>query len=1779
MSYVSYSNTVTPKTGSAQVSLTSTQTKAYVSFFYQKSQSITGDFDVIPTTISYRDSFTLHPRDFELQGCTYISHSFKIERGITWIGPDVYGQTTDSVYTYSTYPSIIGVGTHNVSMKIKTSCGEQWVGPKTLTVTGPSLNNPPEFTIAFVDPARPTVPVHEAIEGTVLNLVVIQDPSVPTPTDPDGDNLYFDEFFFASSDSQWIQSLPGKYTPVPWGMYSIKMDTSGVHNISAQIHDVWGLSAQASTYIQVRPENPIPVARCPATVIENHAVPASAFDASGSYSPVSGRSINHGRDEWTNKLTSYTNGTDHDITVQVSLHVYDTKGLKSLNQSTCTIIVKPDLPPVAKLDVPPLGIRNEPTVILNKSYSPDGDEIVKAEYQYKYDARNNGFADDSWQTVIGRLDKLTINPGKVGKYLFYVKVTEEFGRWGDTLGTVQTSLTLDIVNNAPEVSFEVEGKNPQPDLNPSTTIRPEVMINWPVYITNDTKEVYNKNYLWQAVGGSLVSGEGRNFGSSRTYTYSESSNYDTFLKTFDMNNNGFGNNRLSPWRAATRFNTGMTDLLINKNGTHIQFDHGTSQIRSNKKYLYFDEKQYLNGKVITTLYALDPKKVSPQESYMDSSNFNLLYRYTNGSPYVFTKTLPGTYFIDKWELADQYIYIQNNDAFTVLDARTGAEVATKNAADMGLSNTANGVSNWTVSHANGNKIMVRRDNNSNQNTTWTTQWREVGPDLSVAEKPDWLIPASRSSIQGLNLVYKVLLPIYTDPAGAVYTYQGYASTGPSNTYFRDMSVTKYNADMSLAWRQYLTAAGEPGYTGQDINGGGSSITRYSGFAMNPFNNEITASNYEYPNTYFTVLNASDGTPKSRMAQNGMTIPTYRFGTDGDTPYTMDWNGNYVAGANKSMTADGYTTDFEIDKGMGDCGTKPVNIYDQNGALIAQNGSGCNWGNGGQIMGEYFGDGAFFYVQYEAARDQPSLGVAIGTPTTTPLVKKTFTNGQYVSDLSLNDVEMKFNLRMEDIDYDREMAGFSFRMQDTRNRYAVETDGHVFNLVKYVNGAPTVLRAGSYPFESNKSYALRIKTVGSQIDVFLNNIPILTAADGSYAEGRFGYFSDKAYVVFSAFTYKAIQNKIEWSDSYAIWDAGTATAEAAYHNIQFLDPEGDPKAGSYQWSIQHTPRFINNQGVSAMNGQTFSSERLTFDKVGDYIVTLRAKDDPHPSYLYSDMTFDEYRKNSNPFAKRVTVHRRPVSQFMVVPAADGKLIWTDSSYDPDRYISPDNYSTEPSTIDYRATRGILEKKFYYAAPSGSIVYEKLVTPQERGLYEIGMAVKDEYGAWSDYTVISLDISTIPTPNTPPVPGFTTSYVNTFRNVPVVMDSRAYDAEDGGRENLPHAYYIRNMTTGDGELLQSTSRTFWSKVFNTLGTFNIRQVVQDSAGAEAQYNGQVTIYNQIPQARITVPESTDQNNPAKLTEFRPAFQWNYADADGDLQTRYQLQIFKYGGELYRDTDIKPGRELSWRPTVDLPEHVYMYVIIRVYDGYDWSNWSDPKYFYIETNRPPAADFDWTPKPVYEGDSIRISHTIDDPDLDTLQVIYIVKDPEGGSQTFNSFLNSPYGHTGPGFRGDKAGKYKVELTVQDGQAPPVVVRKDIPVLPLDVKGQVMHTDLWDQRRREYNMNQNGDADSPRGYEVFWAGEKFVLHAQTTDTVTTTQANTVEVTMNGFTTHLDAANARRTSWSGSMWDESFEKLEDGPLTFTFTSTYNNGTMKTDYVTVTVAGNVQQTVGIHRRN
>ncbi|KGE19021.1 hypothetical protein [Paenibacillus wynnii] len=144
----------------------------------------------------------------------------------------------------------------------------------------------------------------------------------------------------------------------------------------------------------------------------------------------------------------------------------------------------------------------------------------------------------------------------------------------------------------------------------------------------------------------------------------------------------------------------------------------------------------------------------------------------------------------------------------------------------------------------------------------------------------------------------------------------------------------------------------------------------------------------------------------------------------------------------------------------------------------------------------------------------------------------------------------------------------------------------------------------------------------------------------------------------------------------------------------------------------------------------------------------------------------------------------------------------------------------------------------------------------------------------------------------------------------------------------------------------------------------------------------------------------------------------------------------------------------------------------------------------------------------------------------------------------------------------KYAVEVEVFDGyEWSSISPRKYFMVNLLTIQGGVKHTTEWNDNRIGYNLKKSGNPDNPRGYNVFWAGERFILQADTTGL-----PDTVEVTMpGGYHTQLSATSGAKTLWTGELYDPSFENLPNGPISFTFTA-QNAFSTKVDTVTVTIS-------------
>ncbi|MEF3304217.1 PKD domain-containing protein [Paenibacillus sp. GYB003] len=1872
---------------------------------------IDGDFDIIPNTINYRDPFDIVPKNITvtIPGCTYTKHEFQFSRaGKVDRSPDVNGKTRTLTMTYEMYKYLpaIAVGTVDVSLKIHTTCGETgWIKTKPLTVVN-SGNLPPTLEIKWFKRGDRSTPVTQVIQGQPVDLVLVD------TNDPDGDTVTWN-WDFAGSSSSWIRSLPSKYgfgtKELDYNNISTA-DVTGSHSIWAYASDGMGGTGSASATLNVLAPAPIPVIKGPSQVVQNRPLP-QPFDSSASYSPV-GRSIDHSKDEWGNKRATYPTPGDEIITLWVT----DSAGLRSEGFASHTLKVIPDKPPIAVLNVPPFGLRNQTFDIFNNSYSEDGDTIVSAEYKYKYDSNNNGFADDPWQTLSGDLTKTELRPTKVGKYLFYTKVCEDWGACGDTSAQAYVGLTLDVTNLAPEVSFDISGKNEQPPLNPSIPFSPSTILGWPLYETNTNNQVTNKNYMWAAADGKLKAGLGKGLEfyypntKSKSYPGAPSDMYPIFNPFSD---GGFGPNGISPYKGilpGTRdASRGQPLLLPPKVGgkyvvktpidpttplTPIEFMNQNTPIQSTKTHIYFWGGGDANYNIKGTLFAYNKSRIPKYRSATKMV----------GDGWSYTATLEHYWDdgVNPYDLA----FPENGGTAIDLAFPKKAILYKGGGYYDGWRNESPSITKFGTQLA-GDKILVPYMARYSTECTWSdgsdgdgSYWCSYEdpiyaiaqfdalngsliddgrshpiPSVKVKGPNPWLdqiyignVPAnvimSTSYLtirtRGNNLLF--LSSGYSSgdyyleltPAGDVVTSGMFSQPsiplyGFKKTYKNNINgqwVTDNTArDYDCRW---VGPVGNPFAGGVYDDEGNPIVYRQVKcfYPNGPSNGEIFdhEHNPNQPSGLYVVkfdlatgqviVSAKLGGQQSNYSQLGpwdqpeendalmaynpftMTVYTRSFSvyycngcTSGElTTYyeavSLDGSGAKWGGPQLSYMFRNWQSPFYMTPtgatGSGWCAytaSGTCERYDwHNDKFISERSQGG--GGGGSysatktrsfIYGQFVGDG--IYLSMYGGHDQSGCSgcSAQGYSTSDRFVfldvgavntsgSTGFRLGQFVSPGTYDNSEINFTLNLGQAKADNEFAGISFRMQDPTNRYAVEVDGSNLYISKYVSGVRSVLKSIGFSMQDRVDYGFKLIASGSTIKLSVNGVPYFDFTDETYTSGKFGPFSNKSYASFGSISIKGVlPNRVEWLTDYAIYNEGFA--EVKYDNVKFADPENDPMAGTYKWSIAHTPKFLNNQGYSTLNGKTFSSAQVNFDAVGIYDVTLRAKDDPHPNYLTPSNVFDAYRKDSNAYSKRITVHRRPISLFSLVQGSDGRFVWDYQDYDPDRWQNAWTYSgPETPGMNYATDRGIKDRKHYYITPSGVLHEGKLVSPQEVGNYIVGLQSIDEWGAESIPYEVSYWVNVKGPANTPPtatmrVPDGTSSAPTIVTTVTPYFEWNQNDVDPG---TLFSAFQLQILNEWSGLIFDSYS----------LGQGPTPATVQGWTVTSALPAGQklqvrVRVYdgtdwsewspttwffiNRPPTAVMLVPGGTE-SNPTKFNDPQPTFQWSQTDLDpGTVFTYFQLQVTNEAntwvihdsGQYWQGTSSTIG---SYRPPVEMPKGQKLRVWVRVFDGYEWSSFSPQTWFYI--NQAPNANFDWAPKPAWEGDTITITNLSSDPDGDILTYNWTITGPGGYSRSANSQHTSILGSDTV----KRPGAYVVSLTVTDPHGLPASVTKTIVVGELTIIGQVNHTPQWESNRKAYNLSVSGNEESPWVKSRFLAGEKFILNASTTDTLgSTTVANQVTATLLQTGDRSVLSSSNRIYWSGEMWKETFDQLSDGAYRFRFEARYTNGVVKTTEVPITI--------------
>ncbi|MFD2331611.1 hypothetical protein ACFSR7_20345 [Cohnella sp. GCM10020058] len=1641
-----------------------------------------------------------------------------------YTGNALASKTSDDTYTLAKYPYVITAGaTHDVYMQINTSCGSDWVGPQQLYLMDPNFggggstptptptappgeNRPPTATIAWVK-AGTTTPTGIIPEGTKVDLIIkdISDPDYPD------DWVDVDHWDFTAS-TDWLKSVPDGFGGnIKQNSYmNITASGIGSHKVALTVKDLKGATYTAYATLNVVDSKPVAVIRGPSSVKAGRQLP-TGFDGLLSYSPIGKKIVDY---VWTNVQTKYMTPGAETITLKVK----DEENRWS-DVTSKLLNVIPDEPPIDTLAVPEQGTRLGTATIQSNAYSPDYDNLVSHKIEMKYDANNDGFANDAWQTVVngnGNADSFTFTPSRVGKYLFQETVCEDYGLCGNTNSQPEAERTLNVTNIAPIADVKTESDISDPP--ESSAILMSDLYNTGRFYNIGSGAIGDKSN-WNLDTGGILTSKARMPLTNNTRQY-----YGTW----------------GSWMLSSSY--GVDGVPLMSPFTGLQASPVLTPI------------SYTAGGFV--LVPLDDDKYT--------------YVGTNGWVYAYNKSMQLVWQKNVFNGYAQQLLSYGNTLVAIGENGPGSGLAVGLDRDTGQELFRNSslpfyAGGYTASFQLPDGFAYGK-----------YRYNSTGGSLGELTYP---------YVDGISQKYGAMLSTVFDGGKSYVIRTSDGAILGNHTSNTNYSSYHYYLGADNANHLYYLVESQEGWTltrkVAKFNMGTSTFTyssdldtnnKGSVFGMDNKQRIYQASTNGWPMTD-VVINVSDSSGKLLKQ-----LTPYPYYSSKGGAYQLNYTQMYV-GADGTVNIFGYYMDSS--QYLDNYATIAYASYDTDLNLITS----------GRVDQQIY-VGINRYAYFYPRADQSVLVVSRGGNDYENLFLYTLTSNGAATKPKIIDVgestpdlvtgqqvaaskTVKASLRASAPD--GKGAGIAYRIRDDKNYYSVEFEASELRVKKTVNGTATIVWNKSYPMVANQVYDIKLVPASSTFDVYVNRIYQATINESVWLDGKFGIVNrgqpSVSFLAASTETTPAGYGKIE----------GIAlVGQQVDYSLSYADEESDPQltAGS-TWVYTHNPNaLLQPLGTASFSGQTLNAPVTSFPYPGDYTFMYKTKDDPHPSHRYPDTAFSTYRQESNTVTGKIRVHRRPIADFTATWNSNGTIAYADASYDPDRY-NPANgsYSMENTGINYQATRGVLEYRYRYRA-AGSTTYIDLKPAKLfGGSYIIELSVRDEYNAWSEWATQTI-VAGGSTP-LPPNPGFTIAPTTQYRFTAVTFNSTASDPQDGARENVEHAYYIKNLTTGGPESLQSDVRTSWTKEFSSLGIFQVRQIVINSFGLYAETTRNVSIVNRKPAADLTAPASTNAAAPTLYETLRPAFKWTYSDGDGDPQTQYQLHFYKADGTFYRDSGTIVGSDLAWTAAADFADNTTYYVFVRVMDGVDWSDWSAPHCFRIVTNKPPTADLAWTPSPVWEGDTVKLLPTMSDPDGDRLEVVYEIESPTGAKRTVNEQRVPPYSGAGPTFVAITPGNWKVRLTVSDGKAPAAAVVKTIPVAPLGVTGRVLHTAAWEDNRQRYNADHPG---KERPAHWFWAGELFMLEAATTDTgASATRAATVTAEAGPkLKAALQAVlPAKPTSWKGELGSEQYggplKALPEGDYTFEFTAVYTNGVVKKSTVVVRVTGTADGFVNVHR--
>lgn len=1710
-------------------------------------------------------------------------------------------------------PGWMTIGTVSVSLKVTSTCGgEASAGPKTFQVVSPAscagANSAPVVRVGWFNAYDSGSIIPEsmfAVDERVW-LRVIQKPAMlpgdhDEPYDPDGDP-YFLTWDFDGSSSSWVKQLKTDYglwdhEPDGWKI-NFLANVLGTNSIKVTATDKCGNQSQTSATMNVVPPNPVPIITLPPKVVEGRSYTPD-ISCANSYSPYKSRSISscdwHGT-----KLPIYPAFGDYDI----QLDVTDSAGLRSLSTAHSILNVLEDLPPVAKLDYNDIGVRNVPISFQDKSFSPDSDPIAEHTVTLACDNNNNGsLADDTLINITpDGGGNFTFTPTQVAKTCnVHIHLKEGLGLKKST----DKDFPFEVVNQMPEVDFSAFGVQPEPANITTVTPTANTIVNSATWTASSPLSVTApKLYDYNSTDNAIST---RNVTNYEPYKSITSSNVVTKWfstdKSYcgDCGNTGTLNGYYASFTKENRF------------AKHLW---RSGQNSSDANYFYNEDNPSIAyGSTIANAPNISNnggwgEDVIPKLAYSYKMEFNsdMIFQRQGGYNSYWQNS---TYNELVTRITDILNFTKNPNNQNVTPAYTGTKTLTCGTAwsDSPTCPPPEPITYPAMFTGPNPKVT---DGVFMDSVNWGLDW-----DGYVVQRGTTQISS------GIN----------KDSSGNVYKNKCY--WGYYDNYSTSCNLVKYNSSGVVIWeysnptanltqnisidyisdndsrlvirygaRKYLLNA-NTGAVLLDLVGGGNASDPHNNliYYLGAFNNRIAYIKQTVePGYYNTVgkngfwdlmfydLGTDQTTTIERVKTYGYLVQYWP--DDGDISYRNPIPKSTISSDGKLIIGNGETNILVYDMRTGtkeadiSTGLAFTNFSDSGNGTNTQGMKSINLTEDGTIKVVF--QGTSDYGSYQSRREwilsvKTDVNNAAGNSSYGFLSNNdaSFYNG----DIS---VKTKFNLNTYS---DSVTAGIGFRVQDNKNMYRVEMTPNLIKLTKIVNGVSSTMMSKTYTSKLGVYTDIKAKVRANHIIVYAAGIPIIDAYDDTFAvAGSYGLYSESPYVELKDFNALIYEN-----DDTAVANQAIVGMPITY-STSYSDPENDPailNLARWKFTNMEPYKFLNAGdgasdpvGTNSYNGIVIQSPSPSISKVGVFKVEFQEPDDPAPAgFKYPSPVFAMFQKMSDPATHSILVHRRPIAQFTIAENADHTIQWTETGYDPDRWLSAANYSTEATGRNYQTTRGIFNNRYSYTTPSGVTQLGKLTRPTETGLYTVRAAVADEYGAWSEWVEQTIFI-TIPLPNQPPVAVLTfpngtqesPSHVNTQQPTNVWNQTDP----DAGTTFAAFQVVIRdelgNVFVDSGIKPQGTPATTqeWmtSQALAQGQKYQVQVRVFDGMDWSAWSNIGWLITNRPPSATMLDPNGT-QAAPTRYTTLRPTLQWNQTDPDpGTTFTYFQMQITNEAndtlivdsGQYFQGTSSTTG---SWTVNADLPAGQKLRVRVRVFDGVIWSDYSLQTWLYI--NRPPVANFDWNPKPVWEGDEVRSMNASTDPDGDILTYSWSVQGPDGVTKTFTT-SNFVQKFIDPG-------NYLVTLTATDGFLTSTVV-KTITALPLTISSVVTYTENWliihNQKGHQTQVNP----------KQFYAGEIFVVKSQSAAAPVDEVIAWMDTTgLDGKTlsvsTKLEPESSDSTRFSGELFNSRFQSLTEGlprgAQTIHFQITYRNGVVRKEDIPIEIIGNVGQSVGVHR--